>query len=133
MRRWLSIGVLCALGCGSMRSPSGVADKFVDKYYVEADQKSALPLSDGVAKLRLQNEIELIGGARLGLAPGSHAARVYYSRTAISEAQDSARADYSLKIKPQGGTEIARDAHLELLRQGDGTWRVVRFNETTPR
>jgi hypothetical protein len=119
--------------CSPLKSAAGVADRFVDKYYVESDQQSALPLASGVALLRLQSELQLVGGSRRGIAQGSHAASVFYSRTALSADATSARADYALTIRPQGGPEILRDAHLELAAQPDGTWRVIRFNETSPR
>jgi hypothetical protein len=45
---------------------------------------------------------------------------------------DVRRIDYRLDIRPQGGGELHRDAHLELSRQQDGTWRVERFSETQP-
>ena len=129
---FFSLALLAA--CGSMSSPGGVADKFVDKYYVEADQAAALPLADGVAALRLKSELQLVGDSRRGIAQGTHAARVFYQRTRLSGEGASREADYALHIKPQGTTgEIVRDAHLELAQQKDGTWRVTRFSETTPR
>ena len=126
--------VATLLACGSMGSPSGVADKFVDKYYVEADQAAALLLADGVAALRLKSELGLVGDSRRGIAQGTHAARVFYQRTRLAGDGAARQADYSLRIRPQGTTgEIVRDAHLELAQQKDGTWRVTRFSETTPR
>jgi hypothetical protein len=123
--------LLSAFACGSMKSPAGVADRFMDKYYVESDQQGALPLADGVARLRLESELRLVGAARRGVAPGSLTARVYYKRKALSGQGDKRQAEYALQIKPQGGSDIQRDAHLELAQQPDGTWRVTRFSETS--
>jgi hypothetical protein len=135
MVKSISLPVLATilLACGSLTNPGGVADRFVDKYYVESDQQAALPLTDGVARLRLQSELLLVGASRRGIAPGSHAAKVFYNRKALAAEASSATADYALTIKPQGGSDLLRDAHVELQRQPDGTWRVVRFSETTPR
>ncbi|GAC1340714.1 MAG: hypothetical protein NVSMB23_11370 [Myxococcales bacterium] len=124
----LALGFGCAKGAGS------VADRFVDKYYVESDQQGALPLTDGVATLRLREELKL---AAEGRAPGmdlvSRQIRVYYKRTAFSDDGEVQKVDYALDIRPQGGGELRRAAHLELRRSADGSWRVVRFNETQPR
>ena len=132
-RHSLLPAVALFLAACSGKSPASVADKFVDRYYVEFDQTAALPLTDGVAKQRLHAEIQLVGGARNGIAQGSHAARVYYQRSSLSVTGASARADYKLQIIPQGGSEIGRDVQLELTEQADRSWRVVRFTETTPR
>ncbi len=121
-------------GCGGMKSPGSVADKFVDRYYVESDQTGALPLSDGVAELRLQDELRLSAEGRGGGAEGpSRQVRVYYKRTAFTGDGAGRTADYELDIRPQGGGEILRNAHLELARKPDGSWRVVRFSETQAR
>ena len=49
-----------------LKDPASVADKFVDRYYVESDQDSALPLTTGVATLRLEEELKLTAEARRG-------------------------------------------------------------------
>ncbi len=135
MVKSISLAVLATLlaSCGAMKSAGGVADHFVDKYYVESDQQGAMPYADGVAKLRLSAELSLVGDSRRGIAPGSHAAKVFYERKSLAAEAQTARADYALTIKPQGGTDILRTVQLELARQPDDTWRVTRFTETTPR
>src|SRR5690349_4744411 len=55
-----------AVACGSMKDPGTVADKFVDKYYVESDQQSALQYTTGVASMRLKDELGLTAEARRG-------------------------------------------------------------------
>ena len=59
--------------------------------------------------------------------------RVYYSRKALSGDGVRREADYELDIRPQGGGDLQRGAHLTLARQQDGTWRVSQFSETQPR
>lgn len=122
-----------SLSCGGARTPSGAADRFVDKYYVESDQQAALGLSEGMARLRLEDELRLVGASRRGIAPGSHTAKVYYDRKRLDGQGGTRTAEYALHIKPQGGTPIEKEAHLELRQQADGTWRVSRFNETSAR
>jgi hypothetical protein len=113
-------------------NPGAVADRFVDKYYVESDQQGALEYAGGVAALKLRDELKLAAeGRRPGMNMISRQIRVYYRRDAFSGEGDLRRVDYHLDIRPQGGGELKRDAHLELQRGPDG-WRVVRFHETQP-
>lgn len=116
-----------------MKNPGKVADDFMDRYYVESDQTSALPLTDGVAALKLKDELGLTAEGRApGMQMVSRQVRVYYSRKRL-EGDGAARvADYSLDIRPQGGGEIKRLVHLELGQKPDGSWRVVRFSDTQP-
>src|SRR5689334_20228527 len=106
----MAIALLAA--CGGMKDPGSVADKFVDRYYVEADQDSALPLTTGIATMRLEDELKLTKEAGQGA---------------------SRAADYELDIRPQGGGDLQRGAHLTLAQQPDGTWRVSDFSESQPR
>jgi hypothetical protein len=126
--------VLALVACGSMKDAGSVADKFVDRYYVESDQDGALPLTVGVASMRLQEELKLTRESRLG-NPGMQLrpVRVYYRRTSLTGDGGEREADYELDIRPQGGGEMQRGAHVVLARQQDGTWRVSRFSESQPR
>ncbi len=118
--------------CGGMKDPASVADKFVDKYYVESDQDSALQYTTGVATMRLKDELGLTAEARRGGGPPMQLRqqRVYYSRKALEGDADQRTAVYELDIRPQGGGNLEREATLRLLRQPDGTWRVSDFSET---
>ena len=119
------------LACGGMKDPGAVADKFVDKYYVESDQDSALAFTTGVATMRLKDELGLTAEARRGnTGMTMRQVRVYYSRKALAGDGGERTADYELDIRPQGGGELQRLAHLRLLREPDGTWRVADFSET---
>ena len=127
--------VLFALvaACGGMKDPASVADRFVDRYYVESDQQGALAFTAGVATLRLEDELGLAAeGRRPGNPLPSRQVRVYYTRSGLLGSGAERSADYKLEIKPQGGGQLQREAHLDLLQQSDGTWRVVRFHETQP-
>jgi hypothetical protein len=131
-----SVPVLVALltACGGMKSAGSVADRFVDRYYVESDQAGALPLTSGVATLRLREEQRLVKEARTpGMQLPSRQVRVYYKRRTLDGDGTSRTADYELDIRPEGGGELQRGAHLELGQEPDGTWRVTRFSETQPR
>jgi hypothetical protein len=129
---WAAAALL--LACGGMKDAGSVANKFVDRYYVEADQDQALPLTTGIATMRLEDELKLTKEARQG-NPGMtlRPVRVYYTRKALTGSGASREADYELDIRPQGGGDLQRGAHLTLAQQPDGTWRVSNFSESQPR
>lgn len=117
--------------CGGMKDPGSVADKFVDKYYVESDQDSALAFTTGVASMRLKEELGLTAEARRGSSGMTmRQVRVYYSRKSLTGDGPERNAEYELDIRPQGGGELQREAYLRLTREADGTWRVADFHET---
>jgi len=126
------LALLLLAACGGMKDPGSVADKFVDKYYVESDQDSALAFTTGVASMRLRDELGLTAEARRAGGPQMQLrqVRVYYSRKSLTGEGDQRKAEYELDIRPQGGGELEREAHLRLQREPDGTWRVADFTET---
>src|SRR5437870_9549763 len=72
---------LALAACGGMKDAAAVADKFVDRYYVESDQDGALPLTTGIATLRLKDELNLTREARQGSSGMPlRQVRVYYTR-----------------------------------------------------
>jgi hypothetical protein len=131
----LALLLVATAACGSMKDPTSVADKFVDKYYVESDQDRALPFTTGIATMRLHEELKLTAEARGGTTSGMQVRpeRVYYKRRALDGSGDKRGVDYDIDIRPQGGGDLQRIAHLDLERQPDGSWRVVNFAETQPR
>lgn len=128
---FLSLSILAA--CSGLKNPGTVADQFMDRYYVESDQAGALKLTTGLASLKLKDELGLSAEGR---APGmqlvSRQVRVYYTRKALGGSGDARTVDYALDIRPQGGGEIKRTAHLELALEPDGSWRVARFTDSQP-
>src|ERR1700716_4135308 len=121
---------LVLLACGGMKDAGSVADKFVDRYYVESDQDGALPLTTGVASMRLNDELKLTresrrGNAGMQLLP----VRVYYQRKSLTGDGGERVAVYELDFQPHAAGEMQLGAHLVLARQQDGTWRVSRFSQ----
>jgi hypothetical protein len=129
------LALVLATACGGMKDPASVADKFVDKYYVESDQDRALPFTTGIASMRLHEELKLTAEARGGTTAGMQVRpeRVYYKRRAFDGSGDKRGVDYDIDIRPQGGGNLLRIAHLDLAQQQDGSWRVSNFSETQPR
>src|SRR2546430_16979046 len=79
-----AVVALALAAWGGMKDAASVADKFVDRYYVESDQDGALPLTTGIAALRLKEELNLTREARQGNAGMPlRQVRVYYKRKAL--------------------------------------------------
>jgi hypothetical protein len=127
--------LLLGAACGGMKDPGSVSDNFVDKYYVESDQDRALAFTTGIATMRLKEELKLTAEARGGNSGGLQVRpeRVYYKRRTGQSGSDKRAFDYDLDIRPQGGGELQRIAHVDLEKQADGSWRVGNFSETQPR
>src|SRR5260221_11745647 len=90
------------LACGSMTDPARVADKFVDKYYVESDQNTALPLTTGVAQMRLKEELALTAEARREQSGMQlRQVRGYYSRKSFTAERTCPDVDTQSEIRPQ--------------------------------
>ena len=65
LRALPALAVSCLFaGCSSQPAPADVAGRFLDKYYVETDQRAALPLCAGPAARRIAAEIVDLDRAR---------------------------------------------------------------------
>src|SRR3954462_12698684 len=98
---------LALLACGGPKDPGSVANRFVDRYYVESDQDGALPLTTGVASMRLRDELKLTregrqGNAGMQLRP----VRVYYTRKGLTGDGARREADYELDSRPKSAGDI---------------------------
>ena len=62
--------LLLLLICGcTPKTSTEVADKFVDLYFVEIDQKKALPLTSGLAHQKIEEELSLVADIRRSYEP----------------------------------------------------------------
>src|SRR5436309_13913850 len=109
LHRGPAVVALALAACGGMKDAASVADKFVDRYYVESDQDGALPLTTGIASMRLKDEVKLTRESRQGNAGMLlRPVRVYYRRRSLTGEGGEREADYELDIRPQGGGEMQR-------------------------
>src|SRR5436309_14122952 len=104
LHRGPAVVALALAACGGMKDAASVADKFVDRYYVESDQDCALPLTTGIDALRLKDELNMTREARKGNSGMPlPQVRVYYKHKALTSDDSSRVADYELDTHPQGG------------------------------
>jgi hypothetical protein len=122
MRGVFVLWLLC--GCAP-KSASDVADKFVDLYFVEIDQKRTLPLTSGLAHQKIEEELSLVADIRKSYEPDQAKPSIFYSRKSQNEAGDHARFTYDLTIR-QGRDETHRNALISAERL-NGKWTVANF------
>ncbi len=120
--RWLVLSVLCAC---APKGAAEVADKFVDLYFVEIDQRRALPLTSGPARQKLEEELSLVADIRRTYEPEQAKPSIFYKRQSQREAGDHARFTYDLTIR-QGHDETKRNALISA-EKVDGKWTVANF------
>jgi hypothetical protein len=114
--------------CKSAESADGVADAFVDAYYVEFDHARAKALSTAGALRRIEQEERLVADAREQMQVESRKARVYYSDPAKRQVRDDmVHYTYQLDVRASGSQ---RDQQVVvMLAKREGSWKVVQFRE----
>jgi hypothetical protein len=111
------------------RSPHATAKAFVDRFFVESNQRAALPLTEGVARAKLEEELRLLGDQ-----PASTSAerpRVYY-RQISEQTQDDGMAFYfRLTVVVIGEQPIEPELIVRVRPNGD-QWRVSNYEVLPP-
>src|SRR5438128_1972874 len=116
---------LLLVGCDRQASPERAADRFVDLYFVEIDQARARELASGLARQKLDDELQLVKEVRRTVTPDQAKPTIGYERTGLTPMGERARATYDVHIR-QGGDESHRRVMLGLERI-DGRWTVSNF------
>ncbi|MSP59610.1 MAG: hypothetical protein EXR72_04570 [Myxococcales bacterium] len=129
MKRWTgraAVAVMALLGAGCSETAERLSDRFVDSYFVEADQLRARPLTVGLAEKKLDDEQKLVVAVRRENADRAETRpTVFYQRQRVNVDGDRARATYDITIR-FGGDVTEKNALLSLERTS-GRWRVANF------
>lgn len=123
-------GLLATLGCHADPStPQGRAELFIDAYYVEINLPRALEQTTGVARSKVEQNIELTKGQVVD--ESTPRPRVHY-RFAEEHPDGDTTVNYVYlaDITADGDTS-QRKFMLTVRRQDDG-WKVTNFSEFTP-
>lgn len=104
------------------------AERFIDRYYVEIDLLAARQHAAGLARVKLDREMELLEGIDAPEASGKP--DVNYRFLDEHAGSDAGHRGflYELKISFAGGDPVVRRA-LVTVRESAGEWRVVNFQE----
>jgi hypothetical protein len=120
--------ILCVAACRPDPStPRGTAERFLDAHYVHIDLQSALPFTSGVARRKVESEIELVRGVEID--DTTRKPSVHYSL--LEERPDGAQAVsyvYRGRIAVDGADTFER-RWLVTVRQEPEGWRVTNYQE----
>jgi hypothetical protein len=120
---------LALLGCSRSDSAQGVADRFMQTYYVQIDQARALEFSHGLARERLRQELQQVTPLRRGGSLDQARPPASY---ALARTQSEGRQlllVYDLTITPPQAKPILKKVLLITEQLGD-QWKVINFTET---
>ena len=121
-----AFALLVAAGCHPANSARGVADRFIDQYYVAIDLKAAEPYCTGLALDKLHKEMQLIGNQRID--DSTRKPVVHYKLTAERDAPDHIQFLFRATIDvPEGGT-FNRNWMITARKSGD-TRKVSNFDD----
>ena len=131
-RRSAVVGVILvsfwAITCTSSDPARAGADRFVDSYYVEIDLPTARERAVGLARAKVDRQIQLLKGVE---APEENAKpRVNYRMLEEVHSTTSERRGfvYELTVTLPGGEQVQART-LVTVGQEDGGWRAVNFED----
>ena len=121
--------LLFILACSDRNTPEHVAEDFVYNYYLHANQQMALRLSDGLAKQKLEDEIELLRKIRSGSEMSKAQPHIKYKQVGKkSDDENQVVFRYELTIEDTNISDTVRNAVI-LTESIDGQWKVINFDE----
>jgi transposase len=127
------LGALCLaiaiLGCSRSNSAEGVADQFMQAYYVQIDQAQALEFSTGLARERLRQELRQVAPLRRGSTLEQARPKVSYTLARTQPEGRQVLLVYDLTITPPQVQPILKKILIITERLGE-QWKVINFAET---
>jgi transposase len=127
------LGALCVaiaiLGCSRSDSAQGVADRFVQAYYVQIDQAQALEFTIGLARERLQQELQRVASLRRGSSLEQARPKVSYTLARTQAEGQQVLVVYDLTITPPQVKPILKKILIITELFGE-QWKVINFAET---
>lgn len=118
--------------CAPADPQQAVAERFIDRLFVEIDQRAARELSVGLATTKIDEEIRLTAGQAIDEA--TLKPRVHYrflQRAGGQPDEGTASLVYELRVSPDGVDAFTRRLILTLRRDGDA-WRVANYTLESP-
>ena len=129
-RTWGGCGLLLIISaCSDRNTPEDVAEDFVYNYYLYANHGLALRLSDGLAKEKLETEIEFLREVRSDSDQSQVKPDIEYKQVGKKiEGGNRVFFRYQLTIKGASFSNTVRNPVIftELI---DGQWEVTNFDE----
>jgi len=129
-RRQASLLCLLALAaCAKPKGAQGLAEAFIDHYYIERDHTAALGLAQGIAATRVAEERKLVEEARGAGADTSQVQpHLYYAWKRTVPKGSDIEFTYLLTID-SGGVPLKKEVRVVVTPGAQGM-RVSFFNES---
>jgi len=105
-------------------SAEAAARAFLDRYFVELNQKAALDLTEGVARAKIDDEIRRLAGHEPSAQ--EERSRIYYRQVSRDTQDDGVAFRFRLTVVIPGDATVEPDV-LVRVRTTDGHWRVSNF------
>ncbi len=122
------LGLLLLTACQDTSTADGVAQAFVDAYYIEFSHEKAKTFTVGPATRRLDKELALVSMARQRLRVEPNKARVYYEKPK-RRALDKSRVHFTFDLDVRRGTSKFSRTVFVMTTLRDGKWKVLGFRE----
>jgi hypothetical protein len=126
------VGILClliaSLGCSREHNAQGVADRFVQAYYVLIDQGQALDFSTGLARERLRQELQQVAPLRRAGSLEQARPKVSYALVRTQPEGRQILFVYDLTITPPQVEPILKKI-LIITEQLGEEWKEINFTE----
>jgi hypothetical protein len=122
---------MAIFGCSPGNSAQGVADRFVQAYYVQIDQAQALEFTSGLARERLRQELQQVAPLRRGSSLEQARPKVSYTLVRTQPEGRQVLLVYDLAITPPQVKPILKKI-LIITEQVGEQWKVINFTETDP-
>lgn len=120
---------LAILGCSRNDSAQGVADQFMQAYYVQIDQAQALEYTNGLARERLHEELQRVASLRRGSSLEQARPKISYTLARTQSEDRQVLLVYDLTITPPQVKPIPKKV-LIIVEQFGKDWKVINFTET---
>jgi hypothetical protein len=116
-------------GCSRSNSAQGVADQFMQAYYVQIDQARALKFSTGLARERLRQELQQVAPLRRGNNLEQARPKVSYTLARTQPEGRQVLLVYDLTITPSQVKPMLKKILIITEQLGD-QWKVINFAES---
>jgi hypothetical protein len=123
----LALLAASAVACGSDPSTArGTAERFLDAHYVRIDLAGTLPLTAGLARHKVEQEIALVEGQAID--ESTRKPTVHYTLLEERPETDAVNFLFRGSIRVEDADSFERRWLVTVRRQDDG-WRVTNYQE----
>ena len=123
-------GLWLLSACSPTRSPDVVARTFVDHLFVEGDQQATVPLTEGLARVKVEEELRLL--AQQPPSRDDERPRIFYRELRREIEDDSMTFYYRLTVLVIGDQPHEPELIVHV-RPTNDAWHVSNYNVLPPR